>query len=126
MIFETSDFPLNYESGWTSLTTYRAESINLTKDLNHLSLDNWLCPSFFLSFEFIYLVNSCFIDWDLGMYYAPKDTPAKARSTSLNDHLGQIQYVFSDKTGTLTQNIMTFKKCCIDGTVYGNVGLETH
>ncbi|KAJ6655156.1 hypothetical protein lerEdw1_005634, partial [Lerista edwardsae] len=73
-----------------------------------------------ITFEFIYLVNSCFIDWDLEMYYAPKDTPAKARSTSLNDHLGQIQYVFSDKTGTLTQNIMTFKKCCIDGTIYGS------
>ncbi|XP_054835635.1 phospholipid-transporting ATPase IK [Eublepharis macularius] len=73
-----------------------------------------------ITFEFIYLVNSCFINWDLEMYYAPKDTPAKARSTSLNDQLGQIEYIFSDKTGTLTQNIMTFKKCCIDGTIYGS------
>nr|XP_056723681.1 phospholipid-transporting ATPase IK [Euleptes europaea] len=73
-----------------------------------------------ITFEFIYLVNSCFINWDLEMYYAPKDTPAKARSTSLNDQLGQIQYIFSDKTGTLTQNIMTFKKCCIDGKIYGS------
>ncbi|XP_048353722.1 phospholipid-transporting ATPase IK-like [Sphaerodactylus townsendi] len=73
-----------------------------------------------ITFEFIYLVNSCFIDWDLKMYYAPKDTPAKARSTSLNDQLGQIEYIFSDKTGTLTQNIMTFKKCCIDGKKYGS------
>ncbi|XP_015266055.1 PREDICTED: phospholipid-transporting ATPase IK, partial [Gekko japonicus] len=73
-----------------------------------------------ITFEFIYLVNSCFINWDLEMYYVPKDTPAKARSTSLNDQLGQIQYIFSDKTGTLTQNIMTFKKCCIDGKIYGS------
>ncbi|KAL7992917.1 hypothetical protein Chor_017173 [Crotalus horridus] len=71
-------------------------------------------------FEFIYLVNSCFINWDTEMYYAEKDTPAKARSTSLNDQLGQIEYIFSDKTGTLTQNIMTFKKCCISGTIYGS------
>lgn len=71
-------------------------------------------------FEFIYLVNSFFINWDLEMYYAVKDIPAKARSTSLNDQLGQIEYIFSDKTGTLTQNIMSFKKCCINGTVYGN------
>ncbi|NXS54755.1 AT8B3 ATPase, partial [Brachypteracias leptosomus] len=70
--------------------------------------------------EFIYLVNSCFINWDLEMYYAAKDIPAKARSTSLNDQLGQIEYIFSDKTGTLTQNIMTFKKCCVNGTIYGN------
>uniref|UniRef100_A0A8B9FYP6 Phospholipid-transporting ATPase n=1 Tax=Amazona collaria TaxID=241587 RepID=A0A8B9FYP6_9PSIT len=76
--------------------------------------------SMYIMFEFIYLVNSCFINWDLEMYYAVKDIPAKARSTSLNDQLGQIEYVFSDKTGTLTQNMMSFKKCCVNGTVYGN------
>ncbi|NWX22623.1 AT8B3 ATPase, partial [Aegotheles bennettii] len=76
--------------------------------------------SMYITFEFIYLVNSFFINWDLEMYYAAKDIPAKARSTSLNDQLGQIEYIFSDKTGTLTQNIMSFKKCCINGTIYGN------
>ncbi|NXU77502.1 AT8B3 ATPase, partial [Oreotrochilus melanogaster] len=75
--------------------------------------------SMYITFEFIYLVNSFFINWDLEMYYAAKDIPAKARSTSLNDQLGQIEYLFSDKTGTLTQNIMSFKKCCINGTIYG-------
>ncbi|NXT17430.1 AT8B3 ATPase, partial [Syrrhaptes paradoxus] len=76
--------------------------------------------SMYITFEFIYLVNSCFINWDLEMYYAAKDIPAKARSTSLNDQLGQIEYIFSDKTGTLTQNVMSFKKCCVNGTIYGN------
>ncbi|XP_020864720.1 phospholipid-transporting ATPase IK isoform X1 [Phascolarctos cinereus] len=76
--------------------------------------------SLYITFEFIYLVNSCFINWDLEMYYSPLDMPAKARSTSLNDQLGQIEYIFSDKTGTLTQNIMTFKKCCISGLTYGS------
>ncbi|NXD16949.1 AT8B3 ATPase, partial [Nothocercus nigrocapillus] len=75
--------------------------------------------SMYITFEFIYLVNSCFINWDLEMYYATKDIPAKARSTSLNDQLGQVEYIFSDKTGTLTQNILSFKKCCINGTIYG-------
>ncbi|XP_012585388.1 PREDICTED: phospholipid-transporting ATPase IK [Condylura cristata] len=73
----------------------------------------------FISAEFIYLGNSIFINWDAQMYYEPKDLPAMARSTSLNDQLGQVEYIFSDKTGTLTQNIMTFKKCCINGYVYG-------
>ncbi|NXC21569.1 AT8B3 ATPase, partial [Corythaeola cristata] len=76
--------------------------------------------SMYITFEFIYLVNSFFINWDLEMYYAVKDIPAKARSTSLNDQLGQIEYIFSDKTGTLTQNVMSFKKCCVNGTIYGN------
>ncbi|XP_029421297.1 phospholipid-transporting ATPase IK [Nannospalax galili] len=72
----------------------------------------------FIIAEFIYLGNSFFINWDLQMYHEPQDMPAKARSTSLNDQLGQVQYIFSDKTGTLTQNIMTFKKCCINGYIY--------
>ncbi|NWW77413.1 AT8B3 ATPase, partial [Climacteris rufus] len=78
--------------------------------------------SMYITFEFIYLVNSLFINWDLEMYYAAKDIPAQARNTSLSDQLGQIEFLFSDKTGTLTQNIMSFKKCCVNGTIYGNLG----
>lgn len=55
------------------------------------------------------------------MYHEKSKTAAKARTTTLNEELGQIQYVFSDKTGTLTQNIMTFNKCSINGRSYGDV-----
>ncbi|ETW00410.1 hypothetical protein H310_07047 [Aphanomyces invadans] len=44
---------------------------------------------------------------------------AIARTSDLNEDLGQIEYIFSDKTGTLTQNIMEFRKCSIGGVVYG-------
>ena len=37
------------------------------------------------------------------MYDSKSDTPAAARTTTLNEELGQIEYIFSDKTGTLTQ-----------------------
>ncbi|XP_042278201.1 phospholipid-transporting ATPase ID-like isoform X1 [Thunnus maccoyii] len=77
--------------------------------------------SLYVSVEIIRLGNSFYIDWDRKMYHARSDTPAEARTTTLNEELGQIKYIFSDKTGTLTQNIMTFNKCSINGKLYGDV-----
>ncbi|XP_005401072.1 PREDICTED: phospholipid-transporting ATPase FetA-like isoform X2 [Chinchilla lanigera] len=82
---------------------------------------NTMVPiSLYISVEIIRLGNSFYINWDRKMFYAPMNTPAQARTTTLNEELGQVKYVFSDKTGTLTQNIMMFHKCSIHGEVYGN------
>ncbi|GCC25274.1 hypothetical protein chiPu_0003683 [Chiloscyllium punctatum] len=83
-------------------------------------LNSILPMSLYVTFELLHVVQSFFINWDIKMYCDERDSPAKARTTTLNEELGQIKYIFSDKTGTLTQNIMTFKKCSIGGRIYGN------
>lgn len=55
---------------------------------------------------------------DVQMYHAESDTPAMARTSNLNEELGQVKYIFSDKTGTLTRNIMEFKKLAVGAEIY--------
>lgn len=59
------------------------------------------------------------ISYDPAMFDHRTGQYSQARSTSLSEDLGQIDYVFSDKTGTLTQNVMVFQQCSIGGRVYG-------
>ena len=89
---------------------------------SYIIILNTVVPiSLYVSVEFIRSIQSLWINWDAKMYYAKADIQARARTTTLNEELGQIEYIFSDKTGTLTQNIMTFNKCSINGRLYGYV-----
>ncbi|GFP80055.1 phospholipid-transporting ATPase 3 [Phtheirospermum japonicum] len=78
--------------------------------------------SLYVSVEMIKFIQSTqFINNDLHMYHAESNTPASARTSNLNEELGQVEveYIFSDKTGTLTRNLMEFFKCSIGGEIYG-------
>uniref|UniRef100_A0A8C2SNW5 Phospholipid-transporting ATPase n=1 Tax=Coturnix japonica TaxID=93934 RepID=A0A8C2SNW5_COTJA len=89
--------------------------------LTFIILYNNLIPiSLLVTLEVVKFTQALFINWDMDMYYPEKDTPAMARTSNLNEELGQVKYLFSDKTGTLTCNIMNFKKCSIAGVTYGH------
>ncbi|RWS16411.1 putative phospholipid-transporting ATPase IA-like protein [Dinothrombium tinctorium] len=87
--------------------------------LTFIILYNNLIPiSLQVSLEVVRFFQAQFINSDLEMYCEEYDTPAVARTSNLNEELGQVKYILSDKTGTLTRNVMEFKRCSIAGTIY--------
>ncbi|XP_014509126.1 phospholipid-transporting ATPase 10-like [Vigna radiata var. radiata] len=88
--------------------------------LTALMLYSYLIPiSLYVSIEIVKVLQSIFINQDANMYYAETDKPAHARTSNLNEELGQVDTILSDKTGTLTCNSMEFIKCSIAGVAYG-------
>lgn len=85
---------------------------------------NLIPISLYISIEIVKTAQVFFIYSDVEMYYEKLDYPCVPKSWNISDDLGQIEYIFSDKTGTLTQNVMEFKKCSINGVSYGEAYTE--
>jgi phospholipid-translocating ATPase len=75
--------------------------------------------SLYISIEIVKTIQAYFIAQDIDMYYEALDAPCAPKTWNISDDLGQIEYVFSDKTGTLTQNIMELQRCSVHGISYG-------
>lgn len=87
--------------------------------LTFIILFNNLIPiSLQVTLEVVRYVQATFINMDIDMYHEESDTPAMARTSNLNEELGMVSYVFTDKTGTLTRNVMEYKRCSIAGKMY--------
>lgn len=85
-----------------------------------LILFGYLIPiSLYVSIEVVKVLQATFINNDIHMYDDENGIPAQARTSNLNEELGQVDTILSDKTGTLTCNQMDFLKCCIAGIAYG-------
>uniref|UniRef100_A0A3Q3E4Q7 Phospholipid-transporting ATPase n=1 Tax=Labrus bergylta TaxID=56723 RepID=A0A3Q3E4Q7_9LABR len=90
--------------------------------LAFLVLYNFIIPiSLYVTVEMQKFLGSFFIGWDLDLYHEESDQKAQVNTSDLNEELGQVEYVFTDKTGTLTENEMQFRECSINGTKYREV-----
>uniref|UniRef100_A0A4W2HFR6 Phospholipid-transporting ATPase n=1 Tax=Bos indicus x Bos taurus TaxID=30522 RepID=A0A4W2HFR6_BOBOX len=109
---------------------YRAEPWYIGKNYDYHSFGfdllvfiilyhNLIPISLLVTLEIVKYIQALFINWDEDMHFKGSNVYAMARTSNLNEELGQVEYLFSDKTGTLTCNVMTFKKCSIAGITYG-------
>ena len=85
-----------------------------------LLLSSIIPISLLVSLEIVKVIQSFTFFFDANMFSIAADQGWKVMSVSLNEELGLITDIFTDKTGTLTSNEMVFKACAV-GLVWYNV-----
>ncbi|XP_053318224.1 phospholipid-transporting ATPase VB [Spea bombifrons] len=76
--------------------------------------------SLYVSIELVKLGQIFFLHHDIDLYDEEIDRSVQCRALNITEDLGQIQYIFSDKTGTLTENKMVFRRCTIIGNEFSH------
>ncbi|PHH88534.1 hypothetical protein CDD83_7414 [Cordyceps sp. RAO-2017] len=83
-----------------------------------IMFNNIVPLSLYITLEIIKVGQLLLVNSDVNMYHEETDTPARCNTNTILENLGQVGYIFSDKTGTLTDNIMKFRKLSVAGTVW--------
>ncbi|XP_004295474.1 PREDICTED: putative phospholipid-transporting ATPase 4 [Fragaria vesca subsp. vesca] len=85
-----------------------------------LILYGYLIPiSLYVSIEVVKVLQAMLINKDIELYDEVTCKSVQTRTSNLNEELGQVEMILTDKTGTLTCNQMEFRKCSIAGVSYG-------
>lgn len=109
----------------TSLINYNSFYAGFTSFFSYILLFNTMIPiSLVVTLEMVKYGQSFFMMWDVDMYSTLRRKFVEVNSCSLNEEMGQIKYIFSDKTGTLTTNKLVFKKAFIWDTEFGKLPEE--
>ncbi|XP_026185455.1 probable phospholipid-transporting ATPase VB [Mastacembelus armatus] len=74
--------------------------------------------SLYVSIELVKVCQIFFITNDIDLYDEDTNSRVQCKALNITEDLGQIEHIFSDKTGTLTENKMVFRRCSIMGTEY--------
>ena len=82
-------------------------------------INNIVPISLLMTLEMVKYLQGTFISWDFHMYDLVNHQRPKVQTSTLNEELGQVKFIFSDKTGTLTKNYMEYKAMSINGKIYG-------
>ncbi|CAD8196188.1 unnamed protein product [Paramecium octaurelia] len=115
------------DSWYLEYTDFQPNLLSFYAFFSYILLYNTMIPiSLIVSLEFVKVFQAYFIEQDEEMYVAQRNKFAKVQTTTINEELGQVEYIFSDKTGTLTCNQMEFKYCIIGNVLYGKEQSNTN
>lgn len=115
------DYPFRKDHWYLPVSTEEDVAVKeIVQDtFSFLVIYNYVIPiSLYVTLELQKFIGAMFLEWDDELRGGEGNERCKCNTSDLNEELGQVKYLFTDKTGTLTENTMYFRQCSVDGIKY--------